>query len=70
MVVYVDAPGDELGSLWISSNVEGLLGYPLELWQRDRGLFSSLLHPDDLVRLRREQPGGPRSEPSTRPSTG
>ena len=55
MVVYVDAPGDELGSLWISSNVEGLLGYPLELWQRDRGLFSSVLHPDDLVRLRREQ---------------
>ena len=57
VVVYVDAPGDELGSLWISSNVEGLLGYPLELWQRDRGLFSSLLHPDDLVRLRREQRG-------------
>src|SRR4029079_5688316 len=31
VVVYVDAPGDQLASLWISSNVEQLLGYPLEL---------------------------------------
>jgi len=63
----------------INDKVEGATGdlaeaskferYPLELWQRDRGLFSSVLHPDDLCGCAASS-GRPRSEPSTRPSTG
>jgi PAS domain-containing protein len=54
VVVYVDAPDDELASLWISPNVERMLGYSADEWRRDRSLMARILHHDDVERLRHE----------------
>lgn len=49
-VVYVRA-GDAGGhTLYVSPQIEGLLGYATEEWLADAGLWTRLLHPEDRVR--------------------
>ncbi len=50
-VVYVGA-GDEVNTtLYISPQVEGMLGYVQEEWLEDPGLWVKLLHPEDRERV-------------------
>ncbi len=49
--VYVD-PGDALGSpVYVSPQVEALLGYSPEEWLSDPDLWARSLHPDDSERI-------------------
>jgi PAS domain S-box-containing protein len=46
-VVYIDAM-DEFGTtVYISPQVVGLLGYPLETWEQNPGIWFEAAHPDD-----------------------
>ena len=47
LVVYMDEPNAEATSIYISPQVEGLLGYRPDEWIGDSELFPTLLHPDD-----------------------
>jgi diguanylate cyclase (GGDEF)-like protein/PAS domain S-box-containing protein len=47
LVVYVDAIDAVSSNLYTSPQVEPLLGYSPEAWQKDPDLFVRLLHPDD-----------------------
>jgi diguanylate cyclase (GGDEF)-like protein/PAS domain S-box-containing protein len=49
-VVYIDAPDESASSLYISPQVERILGYTQEEWYSDPGLWPKVLHPDDRVR--------------------
>lgn len=50
-VVYVDQPDAESSNLYISPQVEALLGYPLERWSDDPEFWITILHPDDRDRV-------------------
>jgi len=50
-VAYIFEPGLDGRCLYISPSVEGVLGYPRELWLQERGLWDRLLHPDDEERV-------------------
>ncbi|MDP9118929.1 MAG: PAS domain-containing protein, partial [Actinomycetota bacterium] len=52
VVVYVDT--DELlpRSLYLSPNIEEILGYPPERYNEDRELWKQMMHPDDRSRVR------------------
>jgi PAS domain S-box-containing protein len=47
LVTYVDEAVPVASSIYVSPQVEGLLGYPPEDWLADPGFFPKLLHPDD-----------------------
>jgi len=47
LVVYVDAIDDASSNIYSSPQVEGMLGYSLAEWKRDRALFVRILHPED-----------------------
>jgi PAS domain S-box-containing protein len=51
LVVYTTSaePGGEI--VYISPQVEELLGYPLDDWRAGRGLWERALHPDDRERV-------------------
>jgi diguanylate cyclase (GGDEF)-like protein/PAS domain S-box-containing protein len=50
-VAYI-ADWDELGSfLYVSPQIEGLLGFPAERWLGDSGLWEDHIHPDDAERV-------------------
>jgi diguanylate cyclase (GGDEF)-like protein/PAS domain S-box-containing protein len=55
IVAYVDlvAPDDHLHStpLYISPQVEALMGYPREAWLNDEELWLQVLHPEDAERM-------------------
>ena len=51
LVSYIDEPNVEATSIYISPQVEALLGYPPEDWLADPELFPKLLHPDDRERV-------------------
>jgi PAS domain S-box-containing protein len=51
LVVYMDEPDAEATSIYISPQVEGLLGYRPDEWIGDSELFPTLLHPDDRERV-------------------
>ncbi len=56
-VTYTWDPSKHAGEApveYISPQIEALLGYPPEDFQADPKLWSSLVHPDDLQRVRRE----------------
>ncbi|MEA2550585.1 MAG: hypothetical protein QOE25_354 [Actinomycetota bacterium] len=63
-VVYIDAL-DEFGTtVYISPQVVGLLGYPLETWEQNPGIWFEAAHPDDrdavfTEYLRRRELGEP-----------
>jgi PAS domain S-box-containing protein len=50
LVTYVDEPA-AAPSIYISPQVEGLLGYSADEWLGDPELFFKLLHPDDRERV-------------------
>ena len=47
LVTYVDEAVPVASSIYVSPQVEGLLGYPPEDWLADPSFFPKLLHPDD-----------------------
>lgn len=51
LVTYIDALDDVSSTIYISPQVEPLLGYPVERWIEDKDLFVKLLHPDDRERV-------------------
>ena len=52
LVTYIDR-ADWIGaSLYMSPQIEPLLGYPVQQWIDDDELFSRLVHPDDRERVR------------------
>jgi PAS domain S-box-containing protein len=53
-VTYIEAAGNEKQSpdlLYVSPQIEGVLGYSLEEWLADPQLFERILHPDDRERV-------------------
>jgi diguanylate cyclase (GGDEF)-like protein/PAS domain S-box-containing protein len=46
-VVYVDAIDESASSMYISPQVEPMLGYTVEEWNRDPDFWPKVLHPDD-----------------------
>jgi diguanylate cyclase (GGDEF)-like protein/PAS domain S-box-containing protein len=49
-VTYIDGPDETASTLFISPQVEELLGYTPEEWTSDPDLWPRLLHPDDQAR--------------------
>lgn len=50
-IVYVDALDEQSSAIYISPQVEDVLGYSPEEWLSERGLWAKLLHPDDRERV-------------------
>jgi PAS domain S-box-containing protein len=53
-IIYIDAVDDTSTALYMSPQVEDLLGYSSQEWLEDSELWLKLLHPDDLERVRNE----------------
>jgi PAS domain S-box-containing protein len=51
IVTYIDALDHVSSSIYMSPQVEDLLGYPVDEWQADPELFVKILHPDDRERV-------------------
>jgi PAS domain S-box-containing protein len=51
LVVYVDAVDDTGSALYVSPQIESLLGYSVEEWLEQSDLFMRLLHPEDRARV-------------------
>jgi two-component system cell cycle sensor histidine kinase/response regulator CckA len=51
IVTYVDEPGQDGRTLYISPQVEHMLGYPIEAWLGDPDFLFEVLHPDDRAWL-------------------
>ena len=45
LVVYIDALDDTSSNIFTSEQIEPLLGYSVDGWQTDGGLFVRVLHP-------------------------
>jgi diguanylate cyclase (GGDEF)-like protein/PAS domain S-box-containing protein len=50
-VTYVDAVDRTSSTLYMSPQIEQMLGYPAEHWQTGRDLWVRLLHPEDRERV-------------------
>jgi PAS domain S-box-containing protein len=51
LISYIDEPTETAPSIYVSPQVEDLLGYAPHEWLADRELFLKLLHPDDRERV-------------------
>lgn len=51
VVVYVDAPDSQSSSLYMSPLITSFTGYSPQEWIDDPGLWTRLIHPDDLERV-------------------
>ena len=51
LVTYIDQVDDYATNVYTSPQVEALLGWPFEDWQKDPRLFIELLHPEDRERV-------------------
>ena len=51
LVIYVDALDGASSNIFTSTQVERLLGYPVDEWLSDEMLFVKALHPDDRDRV-------------------
>ncbi len=51
LVTYISPPDESVGNLYVSPQVETLLGYPTEEWIRNPNLLHDAVHPDDLERV-------------------
>ncbi len=49
-VTYIDQLNDAASTLYISPQVEALLGYPADEWLRDGDLWLRVVHPEDRAR--------------------
>ena len=47
VITYVDALNDSSSSMYISPQVESVLGYSVQEWMSDPDMWPRLLHPDD-----------------------
>jgi PAS domain S-box-containing protein len=64
LATYIDALDEHSSALYMSPQIETMLGYTPEEWIRDKELFPKLLHPDDRDRVmadvaRTQQTGEP-----------
>jgi len=50
LVSYIDAPDEAATSVYVSPQVEDLIGYSPEEWMADPDLWPRILHPDDRAR--------------------
>jgi diguanylate cyclase (GGDEF)-like protein/PAS domain S-box-containing protein len=50
-IVYIAEPGPEGRWLYVSPQIERILGYTAEQWLADPGLWLSRVHPDDRARV-------------------
>ena len=57
LVTYADSSGPEGRTIYASPQIEQLLGYPVEEWLTDPGMFLRVLHPDDREWMRPERGG-------------
>jgi PAS domain S-box-containing protein len=55
LVTYIDEPDETATGIYISPQVETLLGTPAEEWIGNSEIWPSLLHPDDRERILAEQ---------------
>ena len=51
LVTYVNDVDPEAPPLYVSPQIEELLGYPVEAWLAEPGFAKTVIHPDDLPRL-------------------
>ena len=51
LVTYISPVDKTVGNLYVSPQVEELLGYPTEEWVKNPNLLSEAVHPDDLQRV-------------------
>jgi PAS domain S-box-containing protein len=51
LITYIDEPIETAPSIYVSPQVDALLGYAPDEWLADRELFLKLLHPDDRERV-------------------
>ena len=51
LVTYVDEADEQAASIYVSPQIEALLGYSPDQWLADREMFPTLLHPDDRERV-------------------
>src|SRR5512133_497776 len=51
LVTYVDEPNERAASIYVSPQIEALLGYAPDEWLADPELFVKRLHPDDRERV-------------------
>ena len=47
-ITYIAAMGRGNGVLYVSPQTEAILGYTPQDWYADPGLWSTIVHPDDL----------------------
>ncbi|MGI9113030.1 MAG: PAS domain-containing protein [Gaiellaceae bacterium] len=63
LVVYVDALDERSTPIWVSSQIEKLLGYTAAQWQTDPDLYIGSIHPEDrdvvLAEIARRNSGIP-----------
>jgi diguanylate cyclase (GGDEF)-like protein/PAS domain S-box-containing protein len=50
LISYIDAPDEVASSVYVSPQIEQLVGYTVEEWMSDPELWPHLLHPDDRAR--------------------
>jgi diguanylate cyclase (GGDEF)-like protein/PAS domain S-box-containing protein len=53
-VVYIDSPDESASSVYMSPQIEALLGFTPQEWYDDPELWPKVLHPDDKVRAMAE----------------
>jgi PAS domain S-box-containing protein len=51
LVVYIDALDEDSSAIYMSPQIEAMLGYTVDEWLSDRELFKKLLHEDDRERV-------------------
>lgn len=51
VVTYRDAPNAESATLYISPQIETLLGYSMDEWKKNPVIWKELTHPDDLPQV-------------------
>ena len=50
LVSYIDAPDETATAVYVSPQIEELIGYTVEEWMADPNLWPRILHPDDRAR--------------------
>jgi PAS domain S-box-containing protein len=50
-ILYIDRPDELSTNLYTSPQIESLLGYPLDEWMADPGLWKIVIHPEDRERV-------------------
>ena len=50
LVSYIDAPDESATAVYVSPQIEDLIGYTVEEWMGDPDLWPRILHPDDRAR--------------------